>query len=546
MLNKISRKEMDDLTKVGGMMPTKKDRIRTLVDSRYAWYVLGMLCLVYIFNQMDRYILSILAEGVKKTFSMSDSQFGFLTGTAFAMFYALFGYPIARLADRWSRVKLLAIGLSLWSIMTVMSGLSSSLGQMSTFRVGVGIGEATASPVGFSLISDWFSKAKRATTLGIFSAGLNIGIGLSLLLGGLIESHWNLAHPIVKPFGLEGWRVTFLAFGLPGILLAVWVLTLREPARGQSDGVVRPVESRIWVGFFRDLCGILPPLTLYDAARRGWVAFGSNIAAALLSAISAGILIRLTGDWMQWTAIGFGYYAAFSASQSLRHSDRATFALTWGTPTFLLAMIGFGAASMVAIVIGFWMAPLAVRTFAMDRGTVGTIIGSITAVGGSTGMIIGGRLSDMFLKRTPLGRIGVSIASSLIPMPFIIVMCLTHNATVFFLCFVPVSVIGTAWVGAGAATIQDLVLPRMRATATNVYFLVATLVGTGLGPYMVGKISVATHSLSSGLLYTLIFGGLVAAGALWMCGRGIEQAEASKWRRAMAAGEPAVTHSLEE
>src|ERR1700678_2842576 len=146
-----------------------RNSLRVSSSGRYAWYVLAVLFLVYMFNQMDRYIPSILAEDVKKRFSMSDSQFGFLTGTAFAMFYALFGYPVARLADRWSRVRLLAIGLSIWSTSTALSGLSSSLGQLSMCRVGVGIGEATASPVGFSLISDWFSKAKRATALGFFS-----------------------------------------------------------------------------------------------------------------------------------------------------------------------------------------------------------------------------------------------------------------------------------------------------------------------------------------------------------------------------------------
>jgi MFS family permease len=514
-----------------------RNSLRVSSSGRYAWYVLAVLCLVYMFNQMDRYIPSILAEDVKKRFSMSDSQFGFLTGTAFAMFYALFGYPVARLADRWSRVRLLAIGLSIWSTSTALSGLSSSLGQLSMCRVGVGIGEATASPVGFSLISDWFSKAKRATALGFFSASLNIGSGLALLLGGLIASRWNIVHPVAKPLGLDGWQVSFLALGTPGVLLAVWVLTLHEPIRGHSDGVHRPPEDRIWPRFFNDLCGILPPFTVYDAARRGWAALGSNIAAAIGLGFAAWLLIRLTGDWMQWTAIGFGYYAAFSASQSLRYHDRATFTLTWGTPTFLLAMIGFGTAAMVVIVMGFWIAPLAMRTFAMDRGTVGLILGSITALGGGGGMMIGGYLSDLLLKRTPLGRIWLSIASSLIPLPFISVMCLTHDPIAFFLCFVPVAVISPAWFGAGAATIQDLVLPRMRATATNVYFLFATLVGTGLGPYVVGKISVATHSLATGLMWTLTVGGVTAAGSLWSCGRRIEAAEDSKLRRAIAAGE---------
>jgi MFS family permease len=510
---------------------------KTLVDGRYAWYVLGVLCFVYMSNQMDRYVLAILVVDVKRRFSMSDSQFGFLTGTAFAMFYALFGYPVARLADRWHRVRLLSIGAILWSLMTALSGLSSSLWQMSAFRVGVGIGEATASPVGFSLISDWFSKAKRATALGLFSSGLLIGSGLSLLLGGLIDSYWNLAYPEAKPLGLEGWQVTFLALGVPGLLLAVWAFTLREPVRGQSDGIARPSDGRVWTPFFRDLCAALPPLTFYDAARRGWAAFGGNILAALVAAVAAWLLIRLTGDDMQWMAIGFGYYAAFSAFSSLRHRDRATFALTWGTPTFVLATVGFGAAATMVIVISFWAAPLALRSFEMDRGTVGTILGAITAVGGAIGMIVGGRAADLLLERSPLGRIWVGIASTAIPLPFIAILCLTRSPVAFFLSFVPVAVIAPAWVGAGAATIQDLVLPRMRATATNVYFVVATLVGTGLGPYAVGKISVAVHNLSTGLLCVLIGSGVTAFVCLWLCGRGIEEAEGSRWERATAAGE---------
>jgi MFS family permease len=408
---------------------------------------------------------------------------------------------------------------------------------MAVFRMATGVGEAAAAPVGFSLVSDWFSKAKRATALGFFSAGLDVGAGLSLLLGGLIASSWNAAHAVAPPFGLEGWRVTFLAFGIPGLLLALWIITLREPVRGQSDGVVRRPEGRIWGRLFQDLCGVLPPLTLYDAARRGRAAFLGNVIAAVIAAVAAWFMIILTGDWLQWVAIGFGYYAAFSVSRSLRHHDRPTFTLTWGTPTFVMAMLGYGGASMVSHVTSFWMAPLAVRTFDMDRGSIGVILGTISAIGGAVGMICGGYLSDILMKRTPLGRIWVSIASNLIPLPFVITMCFTHRPIIFFLCFVPVSLIGAAWVACGAATIQDLVLPRMRGTATNVYFLVATMVGTDLGPYTAGKISVVTHDLSIGVLSTVTFAILSAVGFLWLCGRGVEQAEATKLPRAVAAGE---------
>lgn len=526
---------MDSITKAGNTSVSKAPSSYAGTDGPYARYVLCLLFLVYVLLQMDRNIVSILAEDVKKSFELSDSQLGFLGGTSFAVFYALFGYPIARLADRWSRVKLLTIGLALWSLMTIMCGRATSFVEMSIYRMGVGIGESTGGPVGHSLVADWFSKRKRATALGLISAGLTIGAGLSLLLGGLIVSRWNLAFPDAKPLGLEGWRITFMIFGVLGLGVAIWLSTLRDPIRGQSEGIVVPAVDRIWSRFFRDLCGILPPLTLYDAARRGTTAFMINIAAATLSFLAAWCLIWLTGDWLQWTAIGIGYYAAFSAMQSLRHYDRPAFMLTWETPAFLFAVLGFGATSMVSHITAFWTAPLALRKFDIDRETVGLILGTASALGGAAGMIIGGRLSDILLRRTARGRIWVAMGSVLIPLPLIIVMCLTPDPTIFFTCFIPVSLISTGWVACGAATIQDLVVPRVRGTAANLYFLVATLVGTGLGPYAVGKISVTTGSLPIALISTLTVVILAAGIFLWLCGRKIEEAEATKEVRAADA-----------
>lgn len=509
------------------------------VDGRYAWYVLAVLTLVNIYNTMDRYSLSILAEDVKHSFAISDSELGFLTGTAFSIFYALFGYPVARLTDRWRRVSLLTIGLSFWSVMTALSGLASSLVEMTIFRLGIGMGEAAVSPVGYSLLSDWFSKRKRATALGYFGAGIYIGMGLSLFLGGMIVYHWKRLFPLEKPLGLEGWQITFLAFGLPGLLLALWVATFREPVRGQADGLERPAPERIWGPLFADFCAVLPPLTLYDAGRRGLRALTNNLLVALGIVIVAGGLIVLTGDWMQWTALGFGAYAACSAAISLRHRDPSTFALTWGTPTFVWATLGFGAGSTINTILIIWTAPLAVRTLGLDARTVGMVLGGITAVGGAIGGIAGGRISDILMERSPRGRLWVGMAACLIPLPFTIAMCLTRDATIFFLCAIPVAVIGKAWIAPGAATIQDLVLPRMRGTATNIYFLFATLVGAGLAPYAVGKISVITRDLGTGLWTTMALTVAIAAFAMWRCGKGVEAAEATKAARAEVWGEGA-------
>ena len=137
--------------------------------SGYSWYVLSVLVVVYILNFIDRQIISILAVDIKADLGLTDSDMGFLGGAAFAVFYALFGIPLGRLADNWSRVKLLSIGLTLWSAMTALSGFAYDRMTLTLARMGVGVGEATASPTAYSLISDYFPKRQKATALAIYS-----------------------------------------------------------------------------------------------------------------------------------------------------------------------------------------------------------------------------------------------------------------------------------------------------------------------------------------------------------------------------------------
>jgi MFS family permease len=133
----------------------------------YAWYVLTILFLVYILNFVDRQIVSILAEDIKRDLHLRDEDLGFLYGTAFGVFYALFGIPLGRLADNWHRVRLMTVGLALWSAMTALSGLARNGAMLGGARIGVGVGEATASPAAYSLISDWLPRRLRATALAI-------------------------------------------------------------------------------------------------------------------------------------------------------------------------------------------------------------------------------------------------------------------------------------------------------------------------------------------------------------------------------------------
>jgi predicted MFS family arabinose efflux permease len=191
----------------------------------YLRYALGILCVVYIVNFVDRQVLAILLQSIKLDLGLSDLQLGLLSGTAFGLFYATLGIPIARLADRFSRKGVIAICLAIWSLMTALCGTAASFVPLLLFRTGVGIGEAGGSPPAHSMISDYFPPEKRATALGVFSLGVPLGILVGFLAGGWLDQ-------------ALGWRAAFIVVGLPGVVLAVVVAaTLREPPRGFSEGL---------------------------------------------------------------------------------------------------------------------------------------------------------------------------------------------------------------------------------------------------------------------------------------------------------------------
>src|SRR4029453_3527935 len=163
-------------------------------ESRYARYVLAVLVAVYALNFLDRQILAILAERIKADLQVGDAQLGYLYGTVFAVFYAIFGIPLARLADVWDRRRLIVWGLTTWSAMTALSGLAKTFPQLALARIGVGVGEASANPAAYSLLSDSFPPAKRATAIAVYSSGLYLGAGLGLAVGGWGVGRWGAAY----------------------------------------------------------------------------------------------------------------------------------------------------------------------------------------------------------------------------------------------------------------------------------------------------------------------------------------------------------------
>jgi MFS family permease len=188
------------------------------------WYALGVLTLVYALNIADRFSISTLLEPIRLELGLSDSGIAFLTGVALAMLYVTIGIPVATLADRANRTRLVAVALATWSAMTALCGLAQNYWQLLFARMGVGIGEAGGTPPSTSILADKFRPEQRPMALTVFALGACLGAWLGSAVAGEVADRY-------------GWRAGFLALGVPGLVLAVVVwLTVREPRRGAMDG----------------------------------------------------------------------------------------------------------------------------------------------------------------------------------------------------------------------------------------------------------------------------------------------------------------------
>jgi MFS family permease len=210
----------------------------------YAWYVVFVLMVCYTLSFIDRQILSLLVGPIKQDLGISDTRIGLLQGLAFAVFYTLLGLPMGWLADRRSRRNLIAVGVFFWSLMTALCSIAMSFGSLFLARLGVGVGEATLGPSAFSLIADYFPRERLGKALSVYSAGIFVGAGLALIVGGTVVSAVTnlpaVSVPLLGP--IASWRLTFLIVGLPGLLVGLLVYTVREPLRQnvlrQADGQV--------------------------------------------------------------------------------------------------------------------------------------------------------------------------------------------------------------------------------------------------------------------------------------------------------------------
>jgi MFS family permease len=204
------------------------------LGTRQGWSLVGILLLFYIFSFIDRQIISLLVEPIKRDLQVSDVQIGWLQGFAFAIFYTFFGIPIGRLADRMNRKGIIAAGVVIWSVMATLCGLAKNFTQLFLARIGVGVGEAALSPAAYSMITDAFPREKLGRAFSVYNMGITIGAGLALYVGGRVVAAVSgegqtFSLPLLGE--VRAWQFVFIVTGAPGLILPLLLFFVRDPAR---------------------------------------------------------------------------------------------------------------------------------------------------------------------------------------------------------------------------------------------------------------------------------------------------------------------------
>jgi len=385
-------------------MSTPGDATSAPASSAYVNYVLGVLFIVYVFNFVDRQVLSVFIGPIKAEFGASDTEMGLLVGFAFAVLYTFAGIPIARWADRGNRRNIIVLGLTVWSAMTSVCGFTKSFLQLFLARVGVGLGEAAGTPPAHSLISDYFPAHKRATALAIYASAVHIGASVAYLGGSYLRENLD-------------WRTAFLLLGAPGILFALVVrFTVREPLRGYADqhkGSVEPISfmetlrfllgSRTWVLLITGAAFIA--LTGYGVMMWGYEFFGR---VHKMSPVEV-------GKWLALIGVG-GIVGSLMGGRIADSAFRHMPARMISVPAlWTLACLPFGIVSMLtdtrwlvltcfaifSFLLNFYLPAVysgiqSLAKLQMRATAVAILLFVINLIGAGVGPLLVGGLSDFF------------------------------------------------------------------------------------------------------------------------------------------------------
>lgn len=391
--------------------------------------VLAMLLAVYVFNFIDRQILSILAAPIQAELHLDDAQMGLLGGLAFAILYTTLGVPLSWLADRTSRSWVITVSLVVWSLFTGLCGFAQSFWHIFLARLGVGVGEAGGVAPSYAVIGDYFPSERRAFALSIYSLGVPLGSAVGVLAGGYVAARVD-------------WRAAFLVVGGAGLLLApMFRLIVRDRPPAAATGEVAQVR-------FLEVLGLL--------ARK---------------------------------------------------------------PGFWLMSLGTASASMIGYGMAFWLPSLLQRSFHLSLVETSWFFGAVLLVGGSVGVLTGGALADRLGRSDRAFYAWVPGSAYLMAVPLYAGGILTSSVPLAFVLFLVPQALAYVWFGPVTSSIQHLVAPPARATASACFLLINNLIGLGGGIYALGAVSKALTPIygADALRYSLLLGlGLYLIAALLM------------------------------
>jgi MFS family permease len=528
--------------------------------SPYSWYVLGVLFLIYVLSVIDRNLVTVLAPYIVRDLQISDAQIGLLYGTAFALFYGLFGIALAKLADGASRVQTLAVSLCIWSAMTSLSGLATGFVGLGLARIGVGVGEASASPAAMSLLGDYFHKNRRGFAVTVYTMAVGIGAGLALVIGGAIVSAWEARFPLTSsaPFNLHGWQAAFIGVGLPGLVLALLAkATLREPVRGALDGLPQAGSQRPIAAMLAELGSMLPPWSLLRLCRCDRRAALGNAAALVCLLAGALLTSHLTSDLiapskrvplailfgtpvssnlLQWLVLATALYSVVSWIQAVRLRDRVAYRLVAANRTFVvinLTCVALAATLYAVSSFTFLYATRYLHAAASD----GALLGLIALVCGTAGMLTSGGIGDLLRARFRSARLLICVMTTLAAAGTAFLQYNTTSMPAFLVAYGLNSFFLLSWPPIINASVQDIVLPRMRGLGLAITSF-ASAIGLALSPYTVGLISDVTGDLRFALTAVLgVAVPLSIVGLIYLV-RAIPRDEETLIARAKSAGEP--------
>lgn len=391
----------------------------------YSWYVVIVLLVCYVFSFMDRMVLNLLIEPIKRDLHFSDTEISLLLGIAFALFNATLGLPVGWLADRANRVRIVAAGVFFWSVMTALCGTAKSFATLFAYRMGVGIGEATTQPAGYSMITDLFPPTKRGFALSVFNLGTAIGSGLALFIGAQViyevsKIEGQVHLPLVGE--LFPWQLVFVILGLPGILVALWAWTLREPKRMGALRMKRAADGT---------------LTESPVSVKEFLAYVKAIGVPFSCAVICYALIAMGG---------YGNSA-------------------W-LPSFFQRTHGLS-----VVEVGRWMGLLSV-----SFGVVGIVFSGYI----SDWLIKRGHMRGrmILLALSGVGAAPFMLGMATVPNPYLALWLLGP-------AYIATALTSAVW----AAVITEIVPNQMRGLAVALAILVANLVGMGLGATIVALVT---------------------------------------------------------